>query len=160
MTKSEINTFRIDVNYAAVMGSYCAGMCALNAFIAVYLLFKGLTNTQTGITVSLISLSAICVQIFVANFADSHTNIRLKKIILVLYLIAIAGCTTMALLPLPIAFLIIAYCIAGASQRSIIGLLNAMMMQFSNLGLRVNYGWPRGVCSILFGICLRAWNPD
>ncbi|MFC1948282.1 MFS transporter [Chloroflexota bacterium] len=152
MIKSKINTFRIDANYAAVQGSYCAGMCALNAFTAVYLLFKGFSNTQTGVTVSLIALSAIIVQIFVSNFADSHANIRLKKIVMVLYLIAITGCTVLWLLPLPVAFMIIAYCIAGASQRSIMGLLNAMMMQFANLGLRVNYGWPRGVCSILFAV--------
>lgn len=167
MTKSEINTFRIDANYAAVQGSYCAGMCSLNAFTAVYLLFKGFSNTQTGITVSLIALSAIFVQLFVSNFADSHTNIRLKKIVLILYLTTIAGCTTLWLLPLPVAFLIIAYCIAGASQRSIMGLLSAMMMQFANLGLRVNYGWPRGVCSILFaisafvlGILIETYSPD
>ena len=167
MTKAEINTFRIDANYAAVQGSYCAGMCALNAFTAVYLLFKGFTNTQTGITVSLISLSAIFVQLFVSNFADSHANIQLKKIVLVLYLMTIAGCTALWLLPLPVALLIIAYCIAGASQRSIMGLLNAMMMQFSSLGLRVNYGWPRGVCSILFalsafvlGILVETYSPD
>jgi MFS transporter, PPP family, 3-phenylpropionic acid transporter len=167
MTKAEINTFRIDANYAAVQGSYCAGMCALNAFTAVYLIFKGFTNTQTGVTVSLLSLSAIFVQIFVSNFADSHTNIQLKKIVLVLYLITVAGCTTLWLLPLPVAFLIIAYCIAGASQRSIMGLINAMMLQFSNLGLRVNYGWPRGVCSILFalsafvlGILIEKYSPN
>ncbi len=166
MTKAKINTFRIDAKYAAVQGSYCAGMCALNAFTAVYLIFKGFTNTQIGVTVSLISLSAIFVQIFVSNFADSHTNIQLKKIVLVLYLITVAGCTTLWLLPLPVAFLIIAYCIAGASQRSIMGLLNAIMMQFSNLGLRVNYGWPRGVCSILFalsafvlGILIETYSP-
>lgn len=167
MTKAKINTFRIDANYAAVQGSYCAGMCALNAFTAVYLLYKGFTNTQTGITVSLISLSAIIVQIFVSNFADSHANIRLKKIVLVLYLIAITGCTVLWLMPLPVALLIIAYCIAGASQRSIMGLLNAMMMQFANLGLRVNYGWPRGICSILFavsafvlGILVETYTPN
>ncbi len=152
MAKSEINTFRIDANYAAVQGSYCAGMCALNAFTAVYLLFKGFTNTWTGITVSLISLAAIIVQLFVSNFADSHANIHLKKIVLVLYLATIAGCTVLWLLPLPVALLITAYCVAGAAQRSIMGLLNALMMQFSNLGLKVNYGWPRGVCSILFAL--------
>ena len=167
MTKADINTLRIDANYAAVQGSYCAGMCALNAFTAVYLLFKGFSNTQTGITASLISLSAILVQLFVSNFADSHANIRLKKIVLVLYLITIAGCTVLWLLPLPVAFLIIAYCIASASQRSIMGLLNAMMMQFANLGLRVNYGWPRGVCSILFalsafimGMLIETYSPN
>jgi PPP family 3-phenylpropionic acid transporter len=167
MTKADINTFRIDANYAAVQGSYCAGMCALNSFTAVYLLFKGFTNTQTGITVALISLSAICVQLFVSNFADSHPNMRLKKIVLVLYLITVAGCSTMWLLPLPVAFLIIAYCITGASQRSIMGLLNAIMMQFTNLGLRVNYGWPRGVCSIVFalsafvlGLLIETYTPN
>jgi len=167
MAKADINIFRIDANYAAVQGSYCAGMCALNAFTAVYLIFKGFTNAQIGVTVSLLSLAAIFVQLFVSNFADSHAHIQLKKIVLVLYLITVAGCALLWLLPLPVAVLIITYCIATSSQRSIMALINAMMMQFSNMGLRVNYGWPRGVCSILFafsafvlGILIEKYSPD
>ncbi|NLE09166.1 MAG: MFS transporter, partial [Dehalococcoidales bacterium] len=167
MTVTKINTFRIDANYAAAQGSYCAGMCALNAFTAVYLIFKGFSNAQTGATVSLLSMLAIVIQLFVSNLADSHTNIPLKKIITVLYLVTIAACTLLWVLPLPVALMIVAYSIGAATQRSIMGLLNAMMMQFTNAGLHVNYGWPRGVCSILFaltafvlGILVERYSPD
>jgi MFS transporter, PPP family, 3-phenylpropionic acid transporter len=167
MTNAKINTTRIDANYAAVQGSYCAGMCVLNAFTAVYLIFKGFTNTGVGLTISLLSLAAIFVQIFVSNFADANSRVPLKKIILVLYMITIMGCAVLWLLPVPIAIMITVYCIATAFQRSIMALISAMMMQFSNVGLRVNYGWPRGVCSILFaltaffmGILIDKYSPN
>jgi MFS transporter, PPP family, 3-phenylpropionic acid transporter len=167
MTKAKINTFRIDANYAAVQGSYCAGFCVLNGFTAIYLIFKGFTNPQIGLTSSLLSIGAILLQILVSNFADAHPDITLKKIALVLYTFTVIGCAVLWLLPLPIAMMVVVYCIASACQRSIMALINAMMMQFSKMGLPVNYGWPRGVCSILFalsayilGIVIEKYNPD
>jgi MFS transporter, PPP family, 3-phenylpropionic acid transporter len=167
MTKARINTFRIDANYAAVQGSYCAGFCVLNGFTAVYLIFKGFTNPQIGLTSSLLSIGAILLQILVSNFADANPNIALKKIALILYSVTMAGCAVLWLLPISIAFMVIVYCIASAAQRSIMALINSMMMQFSRMGLPVNYGWPRGVCSILFalsayilGIVIEKYSPD
>jgi PPP family 3-phenylpropionic acid transporter len=167
MTKAGINTFRIEANYAAVQSSYFSSACILNVFIAVYLSFKGLTNTQIGLTSSLLFIISIFLQVFVSNFADAHAHIPLKKIVAILYIIAVTACTIIWLLPIPIAIIIIVYSIAAATQRSVNGLINALMMQFSNIGLPVRYGWPRGIGSIFFalsayiiGIVVENYSPD
>jgi MFS transporter, PPP family, 3-phenylpropionic acid transporter len=167
MTKPGVNIFRIETNYAAVQGSYWSSACVLNGFTAVYLSFKGLTNTQIGLTSSLLSVIAIFLQIIISNFADAHANVQLKKIVSVFYIVAVTCCAIVWLLPIPIAMIIIVYSIAAASQGTISGLISALMMQFSNIGLRVNYGWPRGIGSICYalsayiiGIVLENYAPD
>jgi PPP family 3-phenylpropionic acid transporter len=152
MIKAEINTFRVEAKYAVVQGSYWSSYCALVGFVAVYLSFKGLTNTQIGFTSSLYSIISILIQFFISNFADSNTHILLKKIISAVYIVAVIGCAILWLIPVPIAITILVYSIATASQVSITGLISALLMQLSNVGLPVNYGWPRGIGSICYAI--------
>jgi hypothetical protein len=57
-----------------------------------------------------------------------------------------------ALIPLPIAGLVALYIVAEASQSSAPGLVNALMMQYVDRGLPVNYGWPRGIGSVGYAV--------
>lgn len=152
MTKSGINTFRIETNYAAVQGSHWASFCIVSVFVTVYLSFKGLTDTQIGFTSALLFMIAILFQIVISNFADSNTHIPLKKIVTILYIVAVIGCVLLWLLPLSVALIIIVYSITAALQSSNIGFTSALMMQFTNIGLPVNYGWPRGIGSISYAL--------
>ena len=106
-------------------------------------------------------------QILVSNFADSHANIQLKKIVSVFYIIGVFCCAILWLLPIPIAMIIIVYSIAAALQGAVSGLVSAVMMQFANIGLKVNFGWPRGIGSIgyalsafILGIVVERYSPD
>ena len=166
MTNPE-KTFRLEAIYAAVQGSYWASACILNTFTAVYLSYRGLTNTQIGLASSLLFIISILIQIFVSNFADSHSHIPLKKIIIIMYIVAVICCTVLWILPVPMALIIIVYSVASATQRSVAGLASALMMQFLNIGLPVKYGWPRGIGSICFaltafitGIMVEKYTPD
>jgi len=167
MTETRSNKLRIEANYAVVQGSYWSSVCVLIVFIAVYLSFKGLSDTQIGITSALMSIIAIALQIVISNFADANTHIPLNKIVTGLYIVSVACCAVLWLLPVPVAMMIIVYSLASASQQSVNGLLSALLMQFVNRGIPVNYGWPRGIGSISFafsaylmGIVVEKYSPD
>ena len=144
--------FRIEGNYACVQSSYWVSYCTLSAFTTVYLTYRGLTNTQIGLTSSLMSFLAIFLQAGISSFCDHHLSMPIKRIISVIFLVGIGFCGLYSLVPMPIGLLVLTYSAAYVCSNSNYGLLNAQLMQFNNVGIPARYGWPRGCASLLYAI--------
>lgn len=143
-------TFKIEAMYAGLQSSYWLGACAFTGFMAVYLGFYGFSDTLIGLTSSLISLITVVFQLFVSSFSDKHPHIPIKRTSALIYLGILALVTLLALVPLPIVMMLVVYSLAGGLINAMPGLYNALIMQFVNLGLPVNLGWPRGVSAMLY----------
>ena len=79
MSKTKKPTFRIEINYAALQASFWVSYLVYQGFTAVFLSFHGFSDTQIGITSSLLSILAIAFQLTVSSFTDNHNNIPIKK---------------------------------------------------------------------------------
>ena len=143
---------RIEVLYAFVQGSYQAAYCVFSGYTAVYLAYKGLTDSQISITSSLVGIVAVVIQLLLASYCDAHLSVPLKRVISCLNVVSIIAVTLLQFIPLPIAFLIILFIITKASCDSIGVFLNSNIVQFVNSGVNVNYGWPRGIGSITYAV--------
>lgn len=142
----------IEVNYAAVQGGYCAGNCALTTFTAVFLTWKGFSDSQIGYTTALIYGATMALQLLVASYMDRHPSLALRRAIALLSLVSFALAALLCLLPLPLLLMMTAYTFACAVDNSRASLLTAVMMQYLNAGIPVRYGWPRGVGSISYAL--------
>lgn len=143
---------RIEIIFAGMHSSYWVSLCAFSGFIVVYLSYYGFTDTQIGITASLIAMSTIIFQLSISTFSDARPHIPLKRIILTVYLIILALITVLTLIPLPLFLMLITYAMAGGLSSGIPGLYNAQVVQFINAGIPVDYGWPRGVSALMYAI--------
>lgn len=148
MTKERRITNRIDLHYAAVQGTYWSSICTLVGFSTVYLSHEGLSDTLIGLGYSLLGVLSIVLQMVISNFSDHHNKIPLKYILAGMFVIAIVCCASLLLIPLPIAGIVAFFIVAEAFQSSASGLTNALLMQYVDRGLPVNYGWPRSIGSI------------
>lgn len=144
---------RIEWNHAGAQSSFWVGLCALTGFTAILLGSKGLNDVQVGYTSSLLSVLTIAFQLIISNFSDQHPSIALRNIIAVLYLLAIASGAVLLTGGIPIALLMIMFALGGAFKGTIVGLFNALVMQYVNTGIPVRIGWPRGVASIVYALC-------
>jgi MFS family permease len=144
--------FRLDANYAVIQIAHWCSFCMLYSFSAVYLTHKGFTDTQIGLTVSLIGLLNIVLQLAVSSFSDSHAAIPLKRIIGALYLASLAFGALMSSLPLAAVPLMLVFVLASSTQNSVSTLLNAMTLQYNNNGVNATYGWPRGAGSVAYAV--------
>lgn len=143
---------RIELNYAGVQSTFWLSNLAYAGFTAVFLASKGLSDTQIGFTSSLISTISIAFQLFTSNFSDLHQHIPIKKIMTALLVFAmVCGALIMAA-PLPIFSMILVFSLGGAFQNANVGLMNAQIMQYANAGIPVNFGWPRGVGSLVYAV--------
>lgn len=167
MTEMDKKVRRIDLNFACCESTFWISFCALSGFIAVYLGYRGMSNTQIGLTTSLASGLAIVLQLILSSFMDAHPEFPIKKLITILFLIGIAAAGCVSFLPLPIAMMIASYSVAYAMGSCNNGYLNAQLVQFNNVGIPAHYGWPRGVGSIsyalaayVYGLLAERYTPD
>ena len=152
MEHKKITARRVNINYSAIQGLYWMGTTPFMQFAAVFLQFRGLTNTQIGFSMSVSAIGAIITQTVLSNFSDKRPDVPLKLIVTMLYLIILGASTVLTLVPYSIAIIMIVFIIGQASVTSTNSLLSAMFMQMQNAGLRVNFGVPRGIGSISFAI--------
>ncbi|HHU02616.1 MAG TPA: MFS transporter [Christensenellaceae bacterium] len=152
MKKSKKLLFRIELNYAFVQSGFWLAHLALQGFSAVFLAYKGFSNTQIGVTNSVMSVLSICFQLVVSSFSDYRSDIPIKKIMASLMLCSMIASAMLIKLPLSILLVAIVYTIGGGIHNTNSALINAQIMQYVNVGLDVNYGWPRGVGSMAYAI--------
>lgn len=143
---------RVEINYAAVQGSYCAGSCALTTFTAVFLSWKGFSDSQIGYTTALIYGTTMALQLLLAAFMDRHPSLPLRRAVAALSLAAFGLGAMLSLLPLPLLCMMAVYTLCCALDNSRSSLLAAVMMQYLNRGIPVRYGWPRGIGSISYAL--------
>ncbi len=146
------NKFRLETIFAGMHSSYWITMCAFSGFMAVYLSYYGFNDALVGITASLISLITIVFQLGVSSFSDNNSQVPLKKIIIIIYLVMLGLVALLAVVPLPLILMLLVYSITGALGSGLPGLYNAQIIQFVNAGLPLNLGWPRGVSALVYAI--------
>ena len=145
-------TLKIEAMYAGIQSSYWLGVCLFSGFMAVYLGFYGFSDTLIGLTSSLISLITVAFQLFVSAYSDKHPHIPIKRTAALIYLALLALTALLSLLPLPMAAMFLVYSLTGGLINAMPGLYNALIMQFINLGIPVNLGWPRGVSAVVYAL--------
>lgn len=167
MNTDKKTIFRLESIFAGMHSTYWLSMCAFSGFMAVYLSYYGFSDSLVGITASLTSLITIAYQLGISSFSDAHSHVSLKRIITLIYLVILMLVAVLALVPLPIVLLMLAYSLAGGLANGMPGLYNAQIMQFVNAGIPVNFGWPRGVSAILYaafayllGLLLESYSPS
>lgn len=167
MNQEKKQILRIEVNYAASQGTFWFSFCAIASFIAIYLGYRGLSNTQIGLTTSLGSGMAIVLQLILSNVLDKHPELPIKRLMTVLFLISISAAACLHFLTLPTALMILCFSTAHAMEVSNDSYLNAQLVQFNNAGIPAHYGWPRGIGSLcyslaayIFGRLVEAHSPD
>lgn len=152
MTQSKMKLLGIETKYAGVQSSYWISILAFSGFMTVYLSYRGFNDTQIGLTASMISFLTISFQLFISNFSDAHQQVPIKKLVAGLYVTGIVLGTLLWQLPMAIPLMMVCYAAAGGFEYSIYGLLNAQVMQYTNAGIPVKYGWPRGVASVVYAL--------
>lgn len=159
--------FRIEANYAGVQSFFWLGNLAYNGFTAVLLSSKGFSDAQIGLTSGVLCVLSILFQLITSSYSDRRHQVPIKRIISVLLAAAMACAALIMLFPLPFFLLMMVFAIGGGFQSTNVGLINAEIMQYINVGLPVNFGWPRGIGSLVYataaftlGRLMETYSPD
>ncbi len=152
MTPTSKRLRLIETQYAAVQSAHWSAICAMGSFMAVFLLSYGFSDTRVGLTSAMMSAFTVVFQLLVSKLADTRSHVPIKRFMMALYVATVMGAVLIMSLPMSLGAMMLVYALSGALVNAVSGLLSAQGMQFINLGLPIQYGWPRGVGSIVYAL--------
>lgn len=138
--------------YSVIQGSFWMSFCIIFAYVSVFLLSKGFSNSQIGIVVAVSGVISAFMQPIVAAFADRSKKVSLRLIITFCSVIIIAMAFGVLIPNLHMLLIAVFYGIAIATLQILTPLINAIGMDCINRGIPVNFGLARGIGSISYAI--------
>lgn len=158
---------KITTKYALLQSFYWIGSCALSGYAAVYLQFRGATNTMIGIIIGGASFASIVVSAFVASLTEKYQILTLKQMILLLNLIIGGIFFLLSIFQVPTMWVMVLYFIMVTINACFPALLSSLGMSYINCGRHLNFGLSRGmgsasyaVVAMLLGSLLERFNPN
>lgn len=143
---------RINILYSLLHFLYWAAVCAANGFASIYLLDKGFSNSQIGITVAIGNILGVILQPLFASIADKTDKISIHKLTAIQIAIG-ASCFFMINFVHSILIAIGAlFIISTTLYQTTLPLINSISMYYTNKGINVNFGLSRSMGSVSFAI--------
>lgn len=139
-------------NYAMIQAIYIMCYCTMFSYATVFLLSRGFSNSQVGLTLTLSSALALVVQPAVASFADKTKKFALRTIVSGMLLGVVAFSALLFITPkivLPVAILYVILVTLFSTQ---VALVTTMSMEHINNGVPINFSLARGIGSFAFAI--------
>lgn len=142
---------KLNQRYAVSHFFYFTLFATMFAFASVFLLDKGFNNTTIGLTLSLMSIATIALQTGIADYLDKNKESTLRNTISFILLIVMLGSLALFYLKNPIVLLILIVLIFSLTQSSM-PLLNSLAFLYTDFGIRMNYGFARGMGSLSYAL--------
>lgn len=147
---NKISAKSLTFKYAGVQGIYWMIFCTVYSFAAVSLLAKDFNNAQIGWLLAVSSIISVFLQPTIGSFADRVSKVTLKMIISILTIINIILLVGMIVAPQYIVVTGIIYGGIITLTLTMQPLINSLIFEYINGGIKVNYGMTRGIGSISF----------
>lgn len=137
--------------YSLIQGTYWGCYAVINTYASVYLLFRGFSNTQIGVIISLSSVLSALLQPLVSRVADHLRRMPLRQFTALLILLQLPAGLLLLALPghLPQTLL---YGLLLVLIQLVLPLCSALGMACLNHGLPLDFGIARAGGSICFGL--------
>jgi PPP family 3-phenylpropionic acid transporter len=142
----------LTANYALIQSISNMAYCCVMAFAAVFLLSRGFSNSEVGLTMTFGSGLSILCQPLLAAFADKTQRFSLRQIVASLLGLCFGFGLLLMIVPsivLPTAILYILLMCAFGVQGS---LVTAMALEHINAGVPINFSLARGIGSFAFAV--------
>lgn len=143
---------RLTASYAVIQCVFNMAYCCIMAFAAVFLLARGFSNAEVGLTLTVAGALTIITQPIVAAFADRTRRLTLRQIVAALLGVCLATSLLLMVAPtmvLPTAALYVVLFCAFGNQGS---LVTSLAMEHISTGAELNFSLARGVGSFAFAV--------
>jgi len=152
MDANKILGKKLTRHFSMIQAIYIMGYCSIFSYAAVFLLARGFTNSQVGLTLTLSSVLGLLVQPLVASFADKTKKLSLRLIVAVMLLIMILFAVLLFIIPRPVLGVGILYVILLTFFATQVPLVTTMSMDHINNGVPINFSLARGIGSFAYAI--------
>ncbi len=145
------NTY-IFLTSASLMGLYWFGNAFILTYASIFLLDKGLSNTQIGLVLSVGGVLSILFQGIPSALADRFRSVSLKLVMSLFLLLELSLCIGIHAYAGNKLLLMAEYALLEGADWAFLAFLNATSMEYENHGYAINFSVVRSFGSVLYGI--------
>lgn len=142
----------LQIKYNLMHIFYFAAICSLGGFAAIFLSYKGLSNTQIGTVTGGACVLSIVISPLISSIASKFNKISLQHYLTGYMILAGLVYTLIAFGNLPLALLMAAYILIYSTSNSVVPLLTTICMNFMAEGEKLNFGLARGLGSLSYAL--------
>ncbi|MDD6560168.1 MAG: MFS transporter [Lactimicrobium massiliense] len=142
----------LTIDYAGVQGFYSTMYAGIGAFVSVFLLANGFSNTEVGLVMSGANLLTVLFSPGLADFADRTKKITLTQLISLFSFLTGLMCIILMVLRGHTVALFVCYMLALVFDLVMPPLVNALVFQIEGYGIHLNFGLCRAAGSLLYAI--------
>lgn len=142
----------LQVRYGALQALYYFGTCALGGFAAIFLGYKGLSNSLIGVATGASCILSVVLMPAISMLLERKSGLGIPRVVRSLTLGSVACYAVLALAPLPTYAVIVLFAIANAMSLAIAPFLSQLAMGFNRIGMPINFGLARGMGSVSYAV--------
>ncbi len=157
---------KLQMKYNLLHLFYWITYCCVYGFVAIFLHYKGLSNTQIGIVTGLGAAITIITSPYIASLIGKIKGMTTKKLVTLTFIGQFILYALMSFLPLPAPILIILYIALISLMAADVPVLSQICMDYLKDGEYLNFGLSRGIGSLsyasgaaIMGILVDVLNP-
>jgi len=146
---------------------YWVTCCACSGFVAVYLQYKGLTDTSVGIVVGVYGLISMVLQPLLSKMVHRFSGLSPRRMILIVLVVTSILFAVITCFKMNLGVTIFIFILVNALNSCMIPLMSALGMEYINEGRDVNFGIARGfgslgwaVSSVVIGFLLEKFSSE
>lgn len=144
---------RLNIQYSIMQAVYWGMVCTLcGGFTSVFLLSRGFSNTQVGITVSVGNVLGVILQLVLAAIVDSSKKVSLHVVTGILGVLVCIGMALLFVTTHTVVATIAVFIVSFSMIQSLQSFCNSISMYYVNQGLKVNFGIARGCGSAFYAL--------
>ncbi len=149
---NKITAKSLTIKYAGVQGIYWMVFCTINSFAAVSLLARNFNNQQIGWLLALSGVISAVLQPTIGSFADRAAKVTLKMIISVISFVNIVLLVGLVVTDDNLVITSILYGGIVTLTFTLQPLVNSLIFEYINNGMKISFGMTRGIGSISFAV--------
>ena len=141
---------KLQMKYNLLQILFWLSYCSIYGYVAVFLQYKGMTNSEIGIVTGVGAVSSIFVSPLISSLISKIKGLTIKKLVTLMYIIDIVSLIVITFIPLPAVLIMVLYIMIICLMISTVPLLSMICMNYLKVGQYINFGFARGLGSIAY----------
>ena len=140
----------LQMKYNSIQFLYWITNCTIFGYVAIFLQYKGLTNTEIGIVTAMGSIMMLLLSANISNLPNKYEALTPHNVILGIYAILFASFSALYFMTLPKVVVMVLYIALLFLVTCVVPFLSQFAMDYVKMGKDINFGLARGLGSFSY----------
>lgn len=141
---------RLQTKYNCIQFLYWITNCTIFGYVAIFLQYKGLSNTEIGIVTAMGSIMMLILSANISNLPNKYEALTPHNVILGIYAILFASFSALYFMTLPKVVVMALYIALLFLSTCVVPFLSQFAMDYVKMGHDINFGLARGLGSFSY----------